>query len=132
MVSQVFAEWFKKFSEMITERPYLLLFDGHISIPVIRRALQENIKILKFPPHITGVMQPLDVSCFSPLKRRWEKPLHERLMTFGAKHQLTKSDVNQLCKVWNEGMNQKNAQSGFHLLVRLISIIMPSKNEKYN
>ena len=117
MDTQVFAEWFKILTDKVKERPLLLLFDGHlthISIPVIREALNQHIVILKFPPHVTDVLQPLDVTCFGPLKKKWEKLLHERINTFGAKHQLTKSDfVNQICKVWKLGMNKENIINGF-------------------
>ena len=117
METDVFAEWFETFADSVKERPLLLLFDGHlthISIPVIKRALEENIIIMKFPPHGTDVLQPLDVSCFGPLKGKWEILLHERMNTFGPKHQLTKADfVNQICRIWNEGMNKDNVISGF-------------------
>ena len=44
-------------------------------------------------------MQPLDVSCFGPLKRHWEQLLQQRVNTFVAKTALSKGDfVNQLCK----------------------------------
>ena len=96
MDTEVFAQWFIVFAETVKERPLLLLYDGHmthVSIPVIRRALAEQIIILKFPPHVTDVLQPLDVACFGPLKRRWEKILHERMNVFGPKHQLSKSTL---------------------------------------
>ena len=82
-----------KFTDKVEEHPLLLLFDGHvthISIPVIREALNQQIVTLKFPPHVTDVLQPLDVAHFGPLKRKWEKLLHECINKFGAKHQLTK------------------------------------------
>ena len=76
MDTETFTAWFEHFLVLVKERPLLLLFDGHlthVSISVIRRALDENVVILKFPPHVTDVMQPLDVACFGPLKRAWEK-----------------------------------------------------------
>ena len=75
MDTEVFAEWFERFSNQITERPLLLLFDGHmthVSLGVIKKALEDDIIIVKFPPHVTDILQPLDVSCFGPLKRKWE------------------------------------------------------------
>ena len=108
METDVFSTWFNTFADEVKERPMLLLFDGHlthISIPVIKRALDEGIVIIKFPPHVTDVMQPLDVACFGPLKRAWEKLLHSRVTTLGAKSQLTKADfVNELCSIWKVGM----------------------------
>ena len=70
---EVFAEWFEQFSNQITKQPLLLLFDGHmthVSLGVIKKALEDNIIIVKFLPHVTDVLQPLDVSCFGPLKRK--------------------------------------------------------------
>ena len=117
MDTEVFAEWFEEFANTIKERPLLLTFDGHmthVSLPVIERALQDRIIILKFPPHATNVLQPLDVSCFGPLKRRWEQLLQQRVNTFGAKTALSKGDfVNQLCKIWKDGMKSENIVSGF-------------------
>lgn len=65
MTTEVFSEWFKLFCETVKERPLLLIFDGHlthVSIEVIEKGIAENIKIVKFPPHVTDKMQPLDVT----------------------------------------------------------------------
>ena len=117
MDTEVFSTWFDKFTDQVKDRPLLLLFDGHlthISIPVIRKALNEEIIILKFPPHVTDVMQPLDVACFGPLKRAWDTLLHSRVTTLGAKSQLSKSQfVNELCSIWNTSMKNENIVSGF-------------------
>ena len=117
MDTEVFAQWFEVFADTVKERPLLLMFYGHmthVSIPVLRRALADNIIILKIPPHVTDVLQTLDVSCFGPLKRRWEKILHERMNVFGPKQQLSKAEfVNQLCSVWPEGMTKNNIIAGF-------------------
>ena len=117
MDTQVFTECFKIFTEKVKERPLLLLFDGHlthISIPVVIEALDQQIGILKFHSHLTDVLQPLDVTCFDLIKRKWEKLLHERVKSFGAKHQLRKSDfVNQICKILKLGMNKENIINGF-------------------
>ena len=117
MDTEVFAEWFERFSNQITERPLLLLFDGHmthVSLGVIKKALEDDIIIVKFPPHVTDVLQPLDVSCFGPLKRKWEMLLQERVNLFAARLQLSKGDfVNQLCKIWRDGLKPDNIVSGF-------------------
>ena len=69
-------------------------------MPVIREALDQQIVILKFPPHVTDVLQPLDVTSFGPLRTKLEKLLHERVNTYGVKQKLTKTDfMNQICKV---------------------------------
>ena len=88
--------WFFKFFEIVTDHPLLLLFDGvltHISAPVIKKALEQNIIVLKFHSHVTDVLQPLDVACFGLLKREWERCLHKCISEYGIKQPLTKSTV---------------------------------------
>ena len=73
MDSEVFTEWFDIFIKMVKDRPLLLLFDGnmtYITLPVIEEAMKEKVIIVKFPTHVADVLQPLDVTCFGPLKRR--------------------------------------------------------------
>ena len=117
MDADVLSEWFQEFANENQDRPLLLLFDGHlshVSLSVIKRAMEERIIIIKFPPHVTDVLQPLDVACFGPLKRLWEMLLQEGFNTYGTKSNLTKRDfVNQLCKIWNERMNSTNIINGF-------------------
>ena len=117
METSTFTSWFNVFLEMVKERPQLLLYDGdltHISIPVIKAALKQDVVIPKFPPHITDVLQPLDVACFGPLKRIWEAQLQKRVNKFGIKHCLTRSEfVNLISAIWKEEMKKENAISGF-------------------
>ena len=117
MDSVAFAKWFKIFAETLKDRPLLLIFDGHIThitIPVITRALKENITILKIPPHSIDLLQPLDNMWFGPLKWKWETVLGERMTTFGSKLTLSKGEfLNLLCSIWNERMTESNIQSGF-------------------
>ena len=70
----------------MTIRPLLLIFDGHLthfSLEVIEKARREDITLLKLLPHVTDILQPLDVACFGPLKRMWEKVLKEWINEFG-------------------------------------------------
>ena len=72
ITSDIFGAWFEKFCDEVKERPIFLLSDSHlthVSVPVIERAMEEKIFMLKFPFHVTDVLQPLDVACFVPLKR---------------------------------------------------------------
>ena len=67
--------WFKIFLEMVKEPSLLLLYDRHlihISIPMMKAALEQDV-ILKFPPLVTDVLQPLE----------------KRINKFGMKHCLT-------------------------------------------
>ena len=116
METSTFVSWFNVFLEMVKEQPLLLLYDGHlthISILVIKAALEQDVT-LKFPPHVTDVLQPLDVTCFGPLKRIWEAWLQKRVNKFGIKYCLTRSEfVNLISAIWKEGMKKENAISGF-------------------
>ena len=58
------------------ERPMLLIFDGHLThilVAIYEKAIHAGIHIVKLPPHVTDKLQPLDITCFSPLKGYWEK-----------------------------------------------------------
>ena len=44
-----------------------------ISYNIIKRAVEENIKIILLPPHTTNVLQPLDVGLFRSLKANFSK-----------------------------------------------------------
>ena len=71
MTKEVFHDWFKKFARFVKVRPLLLILDGHLthlSLDVILKAREEKITILKLPAHTTDLLQPLDVTCFGPLK----------------------------------------------------------------
>ena len=79
MTTELFEAWFTKFLLQVTVRPLLLLYDGHlthVSLQVIERAYKEDVTIIKLPPHVMDKLQPLDVACFGPLKRLWEKELN--------------------------------------------------------
>ena len=93
MTTAVFNDWFIEFSKEVKERPLLLIYDGHlshVSINVIEMAVSEDITTVKFPLHMTDKLQPLDVTCFSPLKRKWETLLAERGNVLGPRETLSK------------------------------------------
>ena len=64
----------------------------HISICVNQQALSDNIHLLKFPPHVTDILQPLDKCCFGPLKRKWEDQLIARINEFGLTNKVDKAE----------------------------------------
>jgi hypothetical protein len=116
MTSDVFLGWMHKFAQCVTERPLLLLCDGHcshVSLDVISFARSNGITILKFPSHTTHVLQPLDVSVFTPLKCAWDK----RVIQFQKEHgfnAMSKSDeVNVLSSVWQVAVTDSNVRTGF-------------------
>ena len=117
MTTQVFYDWLVEFCKLVKKRPALLIYDGHfchVSLPLIKKAVEENIIIVKFPPYVTDKMQPSDVTCFSPLKRCWEKLLASPTNTLGPRECLSKSlFVDLLCSNWREELSPANVISGF-------------------
>jgi hypothetical protein len=73
------VDWLQHgFIEQIPQHHLLLLLDGHqthITLQVIKKARANNIVILKLPSHTTNILQPLDKSCFKPLKDVWREKL---------------------------------------------------------
>ena len=95
------------------------MFDGHLS----HISAYNHIIILKFPSHVTDVLQLLDVVCFGQLKREWERRLHERISKYGIKQPLTKPEfVNELCAIWNTGMKRDSVISGFEAIGTVLNI----------
>lgn len=117
MTTDVFGEWFKHFCRVVTDRPLLLLFDGHlshVSASLILKAMEEDVTIMKFPPHVTDLLQPLDVACFGPLKREWERVLNEWCVSYGGKRPLRKADfVEKLGQCWQTALTEDNIKAGF-------------------
>ena len=117
MTTEIFAVWFDLFRQHVTERPLLLIFDGHLThilVAVIEKAIHDGIHIIKLPPHVTDKLQPLDVTCFSPLKGYWEKSLNDFVSSFGTSKAMPKSMfIDLLCKIWHKGLTPSNIISGF-------------------
>ena len=71
--SDIFEGWFQQHFLKRTPptRTLLLLLDGHSSRyqpSVIRKAAENGVIMFCLPPHTTHMCQPLDKTCFSPLK----------------------------------------------------------------
>lgn len=80
METTLFYNWFRDvfLKNIGEERPVLLVYDGHvthISTKLIQLAQENNVTIMKLPPHTTHVLQPLDVAVFKGLKTKWDKEL---------------------------------------------------------
>ena len=74
----------------------------HISIRVIQRALSDNIHLLKFPPHVTDILQPLD------------KAALDHSSTSGKIKKVDKAEfVNLISSIWYIGMKESNVIAGF-------------------
>ena len=63
-----------------TDRARILLMDGHgshMSTEFLWVCKQNRVQLVFLPPHSSHVLQPLDLSCFSPLKTRYRQLIAE-------------------------------------------------------
>jgi hypothetical protein len=94
-----FLEWFKKlFVPAVTlltkSGPVVLFVDGHYShltLELIQHAKSHGVHIFCLPPHLTHILQPLDVGVYGPVKKTWKVILKDhKLATFA--QTVTKED----------------------------------------
>ena len=93
----------------------LLIFDGHGSHQTAEFrdfCLQNFILTLCMPAHTSHILQPLDVSCFGPLKKAYGSQIENR-MRLGVNH-ITKEEFLPAFKTAHEHvMTAGNITSGF-------------------
>jgi hypothetical protein len=117
--NQLGVEWAKHFNRHTaarTARVYrLLILDGHGShaTPEFDQFCTENkIITLCMPPHTSHLLQPLDVSCYSPLKRAYGREVEE-LARHGVYH-VDKTDfLTAYTRIRPTVFTQQNIQAGF-------------------
>ncbi|RYN17045.1 hypothetical protein AA0119_g11468 [Alternaria tenuissima] len=113
------VEWVKHFNRHTASRTRgvyrLLILDGHSShaTPEFDQYCTENkIITLCMPPHTSHLLQPLDVGCFSPLKRAYGHEIQE-LARQGVYH-IDKVDFLTIyAQVRLAVFTQQNIQAGF-------------------
>ena len=117
MTAKIFEDWFASFTKAVKTRPILLLFDGHmthLSAKTIELAVAEDISLVKLPIYCTDILQPLDVSCFNPLKSHYEKSLTEFVHRTGGREALAKpAFCNLIASIWKKGLTENNIKAGF-------------------
>lgn len=118
MDQELFAAWFSThfLKHAVSSRPIVLLLDGHSShftLELVQMAAQHNVTIFCLPLHTTADSQPLDTSCFGPLKSYWSKACREFLFSNPGRV-ITKFQFSKLfSQAWSKGMSIDNIVSGF-------------------
>jgi DDE superfamily endonuclease len=107
---------FEKHTAHCTKGNYrLLILDGHGSHVTLEFDLfckEYSIIILCMPPHSSHLLQPLNVGCFSVLKRLYRRQI-EGLMRNGVNY-IDKQDFLEAYHTTHiETMNQSNIHSSF-------------------
>ena len=116
--TELFKHWFTDhfLRHAPAARPLLLLMDGHSSHyqpEVIRKAKENGVEMLCFPPHTTADSQPLDVGVFGPLKVHWRNICHE-WVDKNPNKVITKFTFSSLFhKAWLQAMTPANLIAGF-------------------
>lgn len=113
-MAEVLAAWFDVFPEYITQRPLLLVHDGHsthLTSTVTKEATAEDTTIIKLPPHTTDLLQPLHVCCFKPLNARRDATI-DKWQAANCAQRITKGDVIAMVgKVWDECFQSPNCKN---------------------
>ena len=118
MDQELFAEWFLQhfLEHAVSSRPLMLLLDGHSShytLELVKLAAAENVVIFCLPPHTTADSQPLDTSCFKPLKTSWADVCRKYLFANPGRV-ITKFHFSELfSQAWSNSMTISNIASGF-------------------
>ena len=80
MESSNFLSWFEKLflpsvQHLLLEAPVVLFVDGHnshLSLSLVRTAIEKRVHLMCLPPHTTHILQPLDVGVYGPVKKAWQ------------------------------------------------------------
>ena len=100
----------------VSAQPLLLLLDGHSShftINFVQAAAEHDAIVLCLPPHTTSDSQPLDTSCYCPLKVYWSEACQQYICNNPGRC-ITKFQFSKLfSQAWSKGMTIQNITSGF-------------------
>ena len=95
--SELTADWIQHFNQHTQHRKtgvyWLLILDGHVNhhLDAFEKYCKDNsIITLCMPPHLSHILQLLDVACLAPLKKAYSKQI-ERLVRARISH-ITKGD----------------------------------------
>ena len=116
MTEETFIDWMRSLfiPSLPDERPILLILDGHsshVSYEIRVLAIENQIHLLKLPPHTTHALQPLDVGVLNHLKVIWQKIVGD--FTRRERRIITKRDFPSLLDgVWKQYKPQW-AKGGF-------------------
>jgi hypothetical protein len=112
-------EWIKHFELHTQPRKVgayrLLILDGHeshVSTEFDLYCQDHGIITLCMPAHSSHILQPLDVGCFSPLKKAYGKQI-EGLMRGGQTHIMKEDFFPAFQVAFQESFTAQNVQGGF-------------------
>ena len=105
-----------KYVQVSPTSPLLILYDGHkshINPSLISWAKQKNIVLFVFPPHLSHVLQPLDVGCFGPFQKILDNISHKWLRDNPGQI-ISKHNIASIAsKAYTSALSPTNLQSSF-------------------
>ena len=83
MTKWLFESWISHFIQCLSKGPgidlnnrHVLVLDGHnshVTLEVVRTAMELGLDTISLPSHTSHALQPLDVACFAPFKTAFRK-----------------------------------------------------------
>ena len=118
MDQELFASWFSHhfLEHAISTRPLMLILDSyssHFTLDLVQTAAEHQVIIFCLPPHTTADSQPLDTSCFGPLKTYWSQACRDYMFA-NPGQVITKFQFSHLfAQAWSKGMTISNITAAF-------------------
>jgi DDE superfamily endonuclease/helix-turn-helix, Psq domain len=117
--NEIGLEWIRHFDKHTRPRTVgqkrLLVLDGHESHQSIEFDLyckEKDIILLYMPPHSSHLLQPLDVGCFSSLKKAYGQEI-EKKMRAGTSHISKEDFFPAFFNAFKKAMTTQNILGGF-------------------
>ena len=112
-------EWIQHFDRHTSTRTIgtyrLLILDGHeshISAQFQHYCIEQKIITLCMPPHSSHILQPLDVSCFAPLKLSYGRQI-ETFVRNRLNHITKLEFLSAFKEAFKAAFTEQNIKSGF-------------------
>jgi hypothetical protein len=124
MTGHLFKSWIGHFVKNVRDYGleispvccHLLILDGHgshVTMDVVKTARSVGLDLLTLPSHTSHAMQPLDVSCFKPLKQAFR--LLRDVWTLRNKNRGANKEVlaKWVSAALEKALSEKNIKNGF-------------------
>jgi len=94
----------------------MLLLDGHSSHyqpSLVKKSSENDIILFCLPPHTTHLAQPLDRTCFNPLKKAWNEECQLYMAVNPGKKVNRYNFTEIFAKAWRKATTPSNIASVF-------------------
>ena len=123
MMKWLFESWISHFIQCLRKGPgidlsnrHLLILDGHnshVTIEVVRTAMESRLDIISLPSHTNHVLQLLEVVCFAPSKTAFRKQRDAWTILHKNRKVLKQDLCEWISKALHLVLTERNIKSGF-------------------